>query len=357
MRIERSGEPNTGSGNAEAMHGRVGVTACDIASHRIHPRRSVCLSSGCSNSSPTGDTIMAIDAISKSPIATRAQRSPSSDAADGSQTAKPFDPKELIKQCDAILADLQKLLDLSGSAGGLGSKAHDGPDTSQSDSGANQNSAGGDGGGGAQAGGSGGGCGGGQSAGPGNAPAGPPSDRGGSNVEKNGPTNLPGESGKVVDRAVSDFQSKYGKDMKAEEGGKKDIQIGNANGNAGVTEARHSSQPGQNDKIVLDSSLKGSELKHVAAHEYAHATMSKEYEAAFGQQHEKSAIEGGAEVLANGTAPVGNYKNEYYDKGYVDNAAKARQQVGEATFNKAFFGGDPASIAKVKEAFDSMGAA
>lgn len=300
---------------------------------------------------------MAIDAISMSPIAMRAQRSPSSDAADGSQTARPFDPKELIVQGEALLARLQQLLDLSGSAGGIGAKAHDGPASGQNDSGADQNSAGGGGGGSAPAGGSAGGCGGGQGAGPGSAAGGPPAGGGGSNVEKNGATNLPGESGQIVDRAVSDFQSKYGKDMKAEEGGKKDIEIGNANGNAGVTETRHSSRPGQNDKIVLDSSLKGSELKHVAAHEYAHATMSKEYEAAFGQQHGKSAIEGGAEVLANATAPVGNYKNEYYDKGYVDNAAEARQQVGEATFNKAFFGGDPASIAKVKEAFDSMGAA
>jgi hypothetical protein len=304
---------------------------------------------------------MAIDAISMSPIATRAQRSPSSDAADGSQTARPFDPKEIIKQCEALLASLKELLDLAGSARDLGSKAHDGPDTSQNDSGANQNSAGSDGGQSAPGGGSAGGCGGGQGAGPGagpgNAAGGPPSDGGGSGVEKNGSTNLPGDSGGTVDRAVNAFEAKYGKDMKAEEGGKKDIQIGNANGNAGVTETRHSSQPGQNDKIVLDSSLKGAELSHVAGHEYAHAAMSKEYEAAFGQQHEKSAIEGGAEVLANAVTPVGNYRNEYYDKGYVDNAAKAREQVGEATFNKAFFGGDAAAIAKVKEAFDSMGAA
>jgi hypothetical protein len=73
------------------------------------------------------------------------------------------------------------------------------------------------------------------------------------------PTDLPADKSKVIDRASNDFDAKYGSYMKAEEKGKKDIQMGNTNGNAGVTHTTH----GQPDQINLDPNMRGNYLYHV----------------------------------------------------------------------------------------------
>ncbi len=171
------------------------------------------------------------------------------------------------------------------------------------------------------------------------------------------PNDLPTSKKGTIDRAEQDFNQKYGQYMQPGEKNKEQINIGNAGaGNAGVTSIAHD---GGSDQITLAPDMNGATLYHVTGHEKAHASMSKEYEAAFGGNSpgKMSAIEGGAEMLANSATSDKSFRNEYYDKNYVGNAEKARGMVGEETFNKAFFGGDAASIKKVQEAFGSMGAA
>ncbi len=168
------------------------------------------------------------------------------------------------------------------------------------------------------------------------------------------PNDLPGDKKGTIDRAEQDINDKYGRFMQP---GEKDAQFSIADpgaGNAGITDVTHD---GQADQIKLGSDLKGADLYHVAGHEKAHASMSKEFEAAFnGKPGEMSAIEGGAEMLANSATPAKGFENEYYTKGYVGNAEKARDMVGDETFSKAFFGGDAASIKQVQQAFNSMDA-
>jgi hypothetical protein len=170
------------------------------------------------------------------------------------------------------------------------------------------------------------------------------------------PSDLPSDKKGTIDRAEQDINDKYGRFMQSGEKDKAQFQIADPGaGNAGVTYIGHD---GQADQIKLGGDLKGSDLYHVAGHEKAHASMSKEFEAAFnGKSGEMSAIEGGAEMLANSATPEKGFKNEYYTKGYVGNAEKAREMVGDETFSKAFFGGDAASIKQVQQAFNSMGAA
>jgi hypothetical protein len=169
------------------------------------------------------------------------------------------------------------------------------------------------------------------------------------------PNDLPGDKKGTIDRAEQDINDKYGSFMQP---GEKQAQFQVADpgaGNAGITQIAHD---GQADQIKLGGDLKGSDLYHVAGHEKAHASMSKEFEAAFnGKSGEMSAIEGGAEMIANSATPEKGFNNEYYTKGYVGNAEKARDMVGDDTFSKAFFGGDAASIKQVQQAFNSMGAA
>jgi hypothetical protein len=201
------------------------------------------------------------------------------------------------------------------------------------------------------------------SAGGGSAPAGG-SDRsgasgGGSSGPATGsqstPSDLPNDKKGTIGRAEQDINNKYGRFMQP---GEKQAQFSIADpgaGNAGVTAVTHD---GQADQIKLGSALKSPDLYHVAGHEKAHASMSKEFESAFsGKSGEMSAIEGGAEVLANSATPEQGFKNKYYTKGYVGNAEKAREMVGDETFSKAFFSGDAASIKQVQQAFNSMGAA
>jgi hypothetical protein len=169
------------------------------------------------------------------------------------------------------------------------------------------------------------------------------------------PNGLPNDKKETVNRAEQDFDAKYGSFMQPGEKDKAQFDISDpGSGNAGVTQLAHG---GEADQIKLSPDMKGSTLYHVAGHEKAHASMSEEYQSAFGTgPGSQSAIEGGAEMLANSATPDKGFSNAYYDQGYVGNAEKVRDTVGEETFSKAFFGGDAAAIKQVKQTFDSMGA-
>lgn len=169
------------------------------------------------------------------------------------------------------------------------------------------------------------------------------------------PNDLPSDKKATIDRAEQDFDQKYGKFMQPGEKDKANFQIANPGaGNAGLTTVAHG---GKADDIKLAGDMNAQTLYHVAGHEKAHATMSKQFESAFGNgPGSKSAIEGGAEMLANSATPEKGFNNAYYAKGFVANAEKARNMAGEDTFSKAFFSGDAGSIQKVKQAFISMGA-
>jgi hypothetical protein len=115
------------------------------------------------------------------------------------------------------------------------------------------------------------------------------------------PSALPSDKKGTIDRAEHDINDKYCRFMQP--GGKQArLSIADpGSGNAGTTAVTHY---GGANQIKLGVDVRGVDLYHVAGHEKAQESVPKEFEAAFnGKSGEMSAIEGGAETLANSATP------------------------------------------------------